>query len=50
MCFSNLLKLQQIEMITIELYELPSGRIITIVAGIDAEQYDLPKIERVLKN
>lgn len=36
-------------MITIELGETPSGQTITIIAGIDAEKYDLRRVKRVLR-
>jgi len=36
-------------MITIELGETSSGRTITILAGLDAEKYDLNRVKRVLR-
>ena len=36
-------------MITIELGETYSGRTITILAGIDAEKYDLNRVRRALR-
>ena len=35
-------------MITIELGETPSGRTITILAGLNAEKYNLSRVKRAL--